>query len=210
MIIGIICGYDEAPQLRHAIDSIIAVVDHIVYVDGAYAELDWRQWSGSHASTDGSIELARSRGCEVIESMGPWPNQPAKRNNCLVGSPGDWYLQIDCDEVLEKCETDLRTILPHISFDWLQCRLYEPSLNVPRWLPRLFKHLGGLHYGPKHSDLFDGLGNKTAKLRCDKTKTIRTGGYAPTITIRHDRHQKDPRRNIAQVAYYKRREENKR
>lgn len=60
----------------------LAWVDEIVIVDGG--------------SRDGTVALARSLGCKVVEHR--FDNYAAQRNRALQHARGDWILSIDADE----------------------------------------------------------------------------------------------------------------
>lgn len=97
-VIGVMCAYQEADRIGAALDSLRAAgCERLVVVDGA-----WR-WFETYAagagSTDGTVEIARGAGAEVITAPADgWINEVTARNRYLVGEPGDWYLILDADE----------------------------------------------------------------------------------------------------------------
>lgn len=71
--------------------------ERLVVVDGAWRHFE--RYGDGPGSTDGTQELARLQGAEVIEApAGGWQNEIEARNAYLVGEPGDWYVFLDADE----------------------------------------------------------------------------------------------------------------
>lgn len=135
-LIGCVCTYNEAPHVQGAIESLFAVgCDRVVVVDG--------QWQGfapdeHYASTDGTQDIARQAGAEVIEAQGgAWPTQVDARNAYLVGEPGDWYLVCDADE---RCRGTLPPLSDDVNRYWVEMRGNVGS--GPLSPGRLFRHSG--------------------------------------------------------------------
>lgn len=80
-----IATYNEAKNLHYALDSTIEWVDEVIIVDGA--------------STDGTVELAKSYGTKVkvIETTNP-PIFHINKQKAIEAATGDWILQLDADE----------------------------------------------------------------------------------------------------------------
>ena len=72
---------NERERLPQALASV-AFCDEVIVVDGG--------------SRDGTIELAREAGAQVIENA--WPGFAIQRNIALDAASGDWVLEIDADE----------------------------------------------------------------------------------------------------------------
>ncbi len=82
---------NEAARLGHCLDSVRPLVDEMVIVDTG--------------STDGTRELARSRGAKVLDF--PWQDDfSAARNEGLRHCPGDWLLVLDADEAIDAQDHD--------------------------------------------------------------------------------------------------------
>lgn len=92
------CAYQEASQICEALSSLRAAgCARLVLVDGAWGAFE--RYGETASSTDGTQELARACGAEVIDApAGGWLDEVTARNGYLVGSPGDWYLILDADE----------------------------------------------------------------------------------------------------------------
>jgi glycosyltransferase involved in cell wall biosynthesis len=62
-------------------------------------------------STDKTVEIARSFGAKVVETMG-WPGFGPQKNRALDAATGDWVLSLDADEWIEKPLADeIRAVL---------------------------------------------------------------------------------------------------
>jgi len=88
--------FNEAEFLEESILSIKDFVDKIVVVDGAYENFP----HDSFWSTDGSIEIAKKYGADVVIPTCAWSSQIHKRNQYLkFGQPGDVMITIDGHEI---------------------------------------------------------------------------------------------------------------
>ncbi len=88
--------YNEAEYFEEALLSIKGKVDKIVVVDGAYKKFPHE----FPYSTDRTIEIALKYADQFIGSGNkPWKSEIVKRNQYLIGKPGDLYLIIDGHEI---------------------------------------------------------------------------------------------------------------
>lgn len=79
--------YNEAANLVRSLDSIQALADELIIVDGS--------------SSDDTVKIARSYGAQVIST----DNKPIFHINkqmAMDAAQGDWVLQMDADEVLDE------------------------------------------------------------------------------------------------------------
>ena len=81
---AVIIAKDEAQRLERCVAAVRSVADEVLVVDGG--------------STDGTVELARSLGCRVVEN--PWPGYGPQRNLGAERAANDWILFVDADEVV--------------------------------------------------------------------------------------------------------------
>lgn len=80
---------NEARVLGHCLDAIQGLWDELVILDTG--------------STDGTPELARSRGARV--EAWPWRDDfAAARNACIARCTGDWILVLDADEAVDPSD----------------------------------------------------------------------------------------------------------
>jgi glycosyltransferase involved in cell wall biosynthesis len=81
----IIITKNEAQDLPRALDSV-AFADEVIVLDSG--------------STDGTQEIARTKGARVFETD-DWPGFGPQKNRALERSSQDWVLSLDADEWLE-------------------------------------------------------------------------------------------------------------
>jgi GT2 family glycosyltransferase len=104
VIVAVVIGRNEGARLRRCLASVADIGRSVVYVDSA--------------STDGSVELARSMGADVVELDESEPLTAARARNAgfkraLESSPTAKYVQFidgDCELVrgwLERAEREL-------------------------------------------------------------------------------------------------------
>lgn len=94
-----IATHNEAKNLHYALDSTISWVDEAIIVDGA--------------STDNTIELARSYGTKIkiIETTNP-PIFHINKQKAIEAATGDWILQLDADEeITEELREEIHQIV---------------------------------------------------------------------------------------------------
>ncbi|WP_170127010.1 tetratricopeptide repeat-containing glycosyltransferase family 2 protein [Kineococcus rhizosphaerae] len=87
---------DEERVLAASLDAVAPFVDEIVVYDTG--------------SSDGTLEIARSRGAVVVE--GHWDDDfGAARNRALEHCRGEWVFSVDADEVVQGDPRAFRTLL---------------------------------------------------------------------------------------------------
>lgn len=107
-------AHNEAHQLRACLASV-AWADEIVVVE--------------NGSSDGTAELARELGAQVISSP-DWPGFGAQKNRAIDACSGDWILVLDCDERV-----------PPVLREEIERTLAAPTFEVYR-LPRHSTYCG--------------------------------------------------------------------
>ena len=114
-------------------------------VDGAYCCFPFDM----PYSTDGTLRIAAELADEVIPTSAPWETEIVKRNQYLVGQPGDYYLVVDADE-------EFVGEIPDLEQDDYQIELRRTDPVGPYSIYRLFKHRDGIRYNGTHHALFVG------------------------------------------------------
>ncbi len=126
---------DEEAHLERALASAAPLVDEIIVVDTG--------------STDRSPEIAESFGAKVFRH--PWENDFAKhRNQALDHASGQWCLQLDADEELDRSTCgELKRLLaaPRAAAFLVEIRNLTPAGGYTSFSwPRLFARRPGTRY----------------------------------------------------------------
>ncbi len=126
-ITAIVLTRDEAGHIERCIDSLRPVVARICVVDSG--------------STDGTRELARTRGADIFEHA--WSNHSTQFNwaldHCNIDT--DWVLRLDADEYLEPAlQRELAGRLDALAGDVHGVLLPRKYHFLGRWI----RH-GGMH-----------------------------------------------------------------
>jgi glycosyltransferase involved in cell wall biosynthesis len=93
-------------------------------------------------STDRTLEIARAHGARVFSE--PWKGFAAQKNSAMEKAAGDWVLQLDADEALEKELAD--EIDRELGNSGNRIGFWIPRKNF--FLGRWIKH-GGFYPDPK-------------------------------------------------------------
>lgn len=83
----VLATHNEENNIRACLESVLHWCDEIVVVDGA--------------STDKTVEIAKSFGARVIQSDNP-PNFHINKQKAITQAKGNWMLQLDADERVTK------------------------------------------------------------------------------------------------------------
>lgn len=174
-LVACINAYQDAPLLGACLESVRAVTDAVVVVDGRYRDFPSYGADDQGASTDGTLDVARAAGATIVEAPDgkPWPDEIVKRTAYLNAlGAGDYALVVDADERVEADGPIDRALLVTRA-DWtvLHYREEQRELNAARHmkgdeakahrslnLHRLFAWRPGLHYRGTHHVLHYGPG----------------------------------------------------
>lgn len=170
--------YNDRMFLGACLESLKESVDSIIIADGAYKVYyeHFKEFDKNALpwSTDGSLELIKAfRGLPEVKFMDRpigdpnsglecdcWENQTVKRTALIDAVPlNDWFIIIDADEMLIG---DVQEGLEEIYDSGCivsNTPLYNAGANIdrviPRWHPRIFQKLEGMHYSGTHWHLRD-------------------------------------------------------
>ena len=142
-MITTIIGFNEARLLPMCLGHL-PKDSRVIYIDGAYAEYPHEvPWS-----TDGTLDIARRWGCEVVEVTKAWPDQMTKRTQALI--PGEVIFNLDADELLH---TDLPELPDDADVGWVT--ILSPIYEGPCLMPRVFRVQEGWHFAGRHHWIYD-------------------------------------------------------
>ena len=220
--VGCVNAFEDEAFLRESLPALARAVDRIVLVDGRYAHFpcarcpvlgarkDGRRWVDeggepvrwpcpdcreTAASSDGTVAVARSMGCEVVEAPArAWASEIEKRNAYLDRvADGDWCLVVDADEIVEG---GLEPSELEPNEDWLVdlYRIDYPTKPGQTWCPihRLFLRRPGIRYAGTHHAVHVG----------DRLVHPRDLPVKPGIRLRHLTSRRDAARQARKGAYY--------
>jgi len=145
-VITAIIAYNEARTLPMCLGHLPK--QRTIVIDGAFADyphdVPW--------STDGTIDIARRWGAEVIEVTEPWPDQCAKRTLQLI--PNEVVFCPDADEMLHTAPP----VLPDdADVGWVTCT--SPIYRTPFLTPRVYRVREGWHFAGRHHWIYDADGD---------------------------------------------------
>jgi len=115
----VILTFNSEASLAQVVDSCRTLARRILVVDSF--------------STDGTVELARSLGCEVVQH--PFENYSQQRNwaqQYADLAPGEWVLHLDSDEVLSpQLAANISRLVPESGVDGYLMRRLSYFLGRP-------------------------------------------------------------------------------
>jgi hypothetical protein len=161
-VIGLLSWYEEPVSwLAETVASAAKLCDHLIAVDGPYAEFPFalkKPASGTEqAETILHTAAGAGIGCTIHASRQPWwGNEVEKRSFMFelaqtMTTPDDWLLVIDADEVLDGVPEDTRDLLEKAEADVAEVNLWvrgdQETVFIQR---RLFRALRGITYRDCH------------------------------------------------------------
>jgi len=138
--IAVYSVYNEAQYLEKSLKSIRDKVDFIIVIDGAYKKFPHKY----PFSTDGTLKIAYKYADKVIETGEAWKSEVIKRNQYLIGEPGDVYIQIDGHEIWSG------KLIPPFGNYRIKMRMRDGWHEFFR----MFIHQHTLRYYKKHYELW--------------------------------------------------------
>lgn len=143
-----ILTFNSAQTLRRALESVKDFAD-IIICDGG--------------STDGTLEIAKEYGCEMIFQEPQFKNSDNRikdfagaRNQCLDAAGFDWFLYIDSDEAISQglkleieqiVTSDVGVYVYNVPLGlWIHGKLMRYSSNYPGYQNRFFSKKSGARF----------------------------------------------------------------
>lgn len=142
MLVSII-AYQEARMLPMCL-SHLPKGTRVRLVDGAYRDYQHEK----PQSDDGTLEIAKRWGCEVVKTRRAWRDQMEKRTAALV--VGEVNFCLDADEMLH---TPLPELPDDADVGWVTC--ISPLYQGPFLVPRVLRVQDGWHFAGRHHWLYD-------------------------------------------------------
>lgn len=143
MIVALICWYDEKPSwLAAAVSSSARICDHVVCVDGAFANYPRGRRASSSGQQEAALVAAEAAGVGItihVPAQTWQGDQVEKRafmfdaGRLTANSPDDWFLIIDGDEVIVDIPDDIFDRLSETTCDVAEVAVvdrYDPSRRV--------------------------------------------------------------------------------
>lgn len=122
LLTAIVLTKDESMHIKRCIENLKKITNRIIVVDSF--------------STDGTQEIARSLGAEVIEH--PWPGNQAEQFNWALDNlniPTPWILRLDADEyLLPKLIEELNDTLPMLSEEITGVVFKRRHIFMGKWM----------------------------------------------------------------------------
>jgi glycosyltransferase involved in cell wall biosynthesis len=184
MLVSII-AFNEARMLPMCLAHIPKGTPVLV-TDGAYKDFPHEV---PH-STDGTLEIARRWGAEVVECERAWQDQMQKRTAQL--REGVCFL-LDADELLH---TDMPELPDDADVGWVTC--VSPLYKRPFLVPRVLRVGKGWHFEGRHHWLYDADGELVT------SHTFAGKKYRHVILpvlIENARDDREPIRNDEKITY---------
>lgn len=225
-IIGLLSWYQEDPAwLAECVASAARLCDHLIAVDGAYAEFPGslaKPASGPEQSEIINRTAAGAGiGCTIHAPRQPWwGGEVAKRDFMFrlastFAGPDDWYFVIDADEVLTTVPSDTKRRLADSEHNVAELILWEREsqarvaeivdtqadyLNPDR---RLFRALPDLGVQQAHYVYTATVDGRTAVLRGNQSiQRLEPAEDLSDLRMEHRTHQRTQARKRLKREYY--------
>jgi hypothetical protein len=216
-VIGLLSWYEEpASWLAECVASAARLCDHLVAVDGPYAQFPGalrKPASGSEqAEVIAHAAAGAGMGCTVHTPNSPWwGNEVGKRDwmfraGSLVAEPGDWFLRIDADEVLTQVPADTRTLLAATARDVAEVTMWERGDGQDSSFPLrvLFRALPGIGIEQAHY-VVTAPGNGGTRVLCgnDTVHRVEPAEALWDVRLEHRTRQRSAMRRAQKDDYYR-------
>lgn len=211
-IVALLSWYDEPTDwLRECVRSAALFCDHLIAVDGAYADFPGgrEKPTSPPAQAEAILVASGDMGCTLHRRPTPWGGEVAKRNHLfrLAEAEGaDWAFRIDADEVVTDVPGDLREQLArtsqHVGTATFMFEATPGWPLTPSQLRVLFRVLPGIGVSGAHSRVVVALDGRRVSLagpdlgRCEPAETVEG------LRMLHRTHERTPERQARKSDYY--------
>lgn len=152
-VIGLLSWYDENPAwLAECVASASRLCDHLVAVDGAYAQFPGSLTQPYSGAEQAEVIALTAAGCGMGVTVHVprevwWGGEVAKRNfmfklGSTLTTEADWFFRIDADEVLDRVPANTRDLLEQTGCDVAEVNIYDEGRSPFRCLFRALPGIG--------------------------------------------------------------------
>lgn len=214
-IIGLLSWYEEPVSwLAETVASAAKLCDHLIAVDGAYAEFPFAQSKPASGTEQAEVVLHAAAGagigCTIHVSGEPWPGNEVEKRSFMFDlampftTEDDWLLVIDADEVLSEVPTDTRNLLEKSDTDVGELHLWERGDQDTIYIQRrLFRALRGIRYQDCHYVVTVPAGSGVRVLSGDQQiHTLEPAEYLPDLRMEHRSSHRTALRTGLKNQYY--------
>lgn len=161
-VIGLLSWYEEpASWLAETVASAAKLCDHLIAVDGPYAEFPFALTKPASGTEQADVithtAAGAGMGCTVHASRQPWQGNEVEKRSFMfdlamtITTTDDWLLVIDADEVLSQVPDDTREVLGKTEADVGELQIWERGDQDKAFTQRrLFRALRGIRYQDCH------------------------------------------------------------
>ena len=161
-VVGLLSWYEEsASWLAETVASVAKLCDHIIAVDGPYADFPGALKKAASGTEQAETILHTAAGVELGCTIHAprqlwWGNEVQKRAYMMrlaesMTTEDDWLLVIDADEVLTEVPADVRKTLEATELNAAEITIWErDDLDSACPTRRLYRALRGITYTQTH------------------------------------------------------------
>lgn len=214
-VIGLLSWYEEpASWLAETVASAAKLCDHLIAVDGPYAEFPFAL-SKPASGTEQADTILRTAagagiGCTIHASRQPWFGNEVEKRSFMFDlampftTPEDWLLVIDADEVLTQVPENTRELLGKTGADVSELHLWERGDQDKVYVQRrLFRALKGITYQDCHYVVTAPSGSGVKVLSGDEgLHSLEPAEALPNVHLEHRSAHRTALRNGLRNQYY--------
>jgi hypothetical protein len=214
-IIGLLSWYEEPVSwLAETVASAAKLCDHLIAVDGPYAEFPFAHTKPASGTEQAETILHAAAGadmdCTIHASRKPWQGNEVEKRSFMfdlaltMTTEDDWLLVIDADEVLSSVPGDTRTLLEKSAADVGELYLWERGDQDTIYIQRrLFRAVRGIKYQDCHYVVTAPAESGVRVLSGDqKIHTLEPAESLLDLRIEHRTAQRTALRNGFKNQYY--------
>jgi hypothetical protein len=214
-IIGLLSWYEEPVSwLAETVASAAKLCDHLIAVDGPYAEFPFAHTKPASGTDQVEIILhtaaGSDMGCTIHAPREPWfGNEVEKRTTMFdlampFTTEDDWLFVIDADEIVTDHPDDVRERLGELTVDVAEVQLWERGDQDDAFTARrFFRALRGLKYDGCHYVVTASSGDGVKVLSGDpKLQHLEPAGDMGGVRMEHRSNQRTALRTGFKNQYY--------